>query len=77
MDGKLLFLNGIVLFVDKIVAVDFREALPTSVNRRVTIKLSDDELVIEDTNAIDTLVTALIPEHLRPRFKSSIQIVKN
>lgn len=73
-----MFLNGQVIFVDKISNIDFTSASPDNLSRKVTITLDTGASIeITDIQGIDVLVNTFIPDKIKHIYCSSIKLVRN
>lgn len=74
----LIFVEEKAILMESVMFVDFAEAKPTAENRRIKLKLKDGtEVIVRDPQAINLIVGVFIPEHLRPRYTSKIEVVRN
>jgi hypothetical protein len=73
----LLFVEGIAIFIDKISAIDFNDAMPENPQRHLTVMLDNNtKIEVKDPIGMEVCIDAFIPERLKAKYKSSIQIVR-
>lgn len=78
MDKPLLFTDNKAIFIDRIIYIDFAEAMPVNEQRRVKVHLADHTtIIIVDSNAINMLVNAFIPKQFAHNYLPSIHVARN